>query len=120
MGDREITQEEYQNKIEDNPSSSKDKNKPVENVSWYNAIEYCNKRSLAESLSPYYYVNISDGDIFIDDSDWNHVPGKSYLSFMSNDEQATGYRLPRDAEWEYAAMGGVFRSSENPLGEEEK
>ncbi|MDR2869557.1 MAG: formylglycine-generating enzyme family protein, partial [Deferribacteraceae bacterium] len=54
-------------------------------MSWYAAIEYCNKRSLAEGLTPVY--SWQDDEIV---ADWS----------------ANGYRVPTEAEWEYAAQGG--------------
>ena len=60
MCDHEVTQKEYQDIMGTNPSKFKNnpdkgevqENRPVERVSWFDAIEYCNKRSIKEGLTP--------------------------------------------------------------------
>jgi formylglycine-generating enzyme required for sulfatase activity len=48
MGKYEVTQKEYQEVMGSNPSYFKGNNLPADNVSWYDAVEYCNKRSQRE------------------------------------------------------------------------
>ena len=124
LGETEVTQELYEFVMKKNPSLYREdkypnsSQRPMDNVTWYDAIMFCNKLSELLGKNPYYEIK-------------NVVPSSnSYYSKLNSIEmanigvnpQSNGFRLPLSKEWENAARAGTNNqyagtSDENKLGE---
>ena len=113
--DHEVTQAEYEKYCKYGSSSPSSgygvgENYPAYYVNWYDAIVYCNLRSIDEGLPPAYKIGEET-----DPRKWSGIVGDSENGYcgpsssnstwnsLTYDKEAKGYRLPTEAEWEYIA-----------------
>jgi hypothetical protein len=101
LGETEVTQELFKAVMEFNYSNFKDSNKnPIQIVSWYDCLEFCNRLSDYFSLDRCYVLNKKK----FTNSDYPLSIEEAIVTFI---EYANGFRLPREWEWQIAAMAGT-------------
>ena len=96
------TQDMWMEVMKKNPSEFKGGRRPVENVSWWDALEFCNKLSEKYGLKSVYDLSQKNKGIL----KINQLNGKKEYPNIADFKKTEGFRLPTEVEWEWFAKGG--------------
>ena len=99
----QTTQDMWEELMDYNNSKTKGSRLPVTNVSWWEALEYCNKLSEKYGLQPVYIVEDIDG---IKKLKIQQLDGEISYPDIADFRKTEGFRLPTELEWEWFARGG--------------
>ena len=96
------TQKMWLEVMGNNPSEFKGENKPVETVTWWPALEYCNRLSEKYGLKPVYNLSQKEKGIL----KIIYLDGEIVEETKANFKNTEGFRLPTEVEWEWFSKGG--------------
>jgi len=106
----QVTQVIWTEIMGNNPSTFKGENKPVETISWWDTLEFCNKLSEKYGLIPVYNIDKKRGILTI-----NQIDGEISFPDKADFSKTEGFRLPTEIEWEWFAIGGKLANKDEKI-----